>query len=848
MAKYHGQNTRLKIPGKSKSSLYRGGIISKISEIASRILDFSIRNYRTLMVLAAGIVLGISIAFIMILVSDFKNVKSLANFKPNVTTKIYDKNNELISELFRQKREIVKFEKIPKDLINAFVAIEDNEYYEHFGINIKGIVRAFFINVFAGRIRQGGSTITQQLAKVLLTSRKRNIYRKIKEAFIAIMIEFNYSKDEIMNMYLNQIFLGHGAYGVESASRLYFNRHVWELNLAECALIATLPSSPNRLSPIRHPKISMQRHKIVLAKMVEMGYITVQQAERAFLDFWPSYLNYLSDIAPTLNTWSSRIDRAPWFTEFIRRKLVKRYGEETVYDKGLLVYTTLDLKKQKAGQEILRKALEKQTVNSSQLAFKNEDVIAEKFSNIVNLVSGLFDIKPFRRRGSRRNEKINSYLRSKVVEELEGLNYLAGLDTIGKFIDDYKSTYSSDKELQQVEGCIISINQKNGYIEAMIGGSEFSSINQLNRVMQMRRQPGSAIKPLLYASAIESKKFTPASTVLDSPVVYLDNEGGDWLPENYEGEYYGLMRLRRALALSINVVSIRIAEQLGIDHIIKYYSKLLKFDSETAKKRIPRNFSIALGSLEVSPFELTRAYAIIANGGKDVIPFSIRFIKDRNGKIIENREKEIKEILKIKRRKGTIRIINPATAQVMISMLKTVIAGGTGAAANPGRAAGGKTGTTNNWKDAWFVGFVPQLTTGMWIGYDRLGLSLGAGQSGGAISAPVWGKYMREALKKEPVLRFPSYAPLSYKEICSKSGLIPGPDCKITIKEIFIPGTEPEEECNICPSLKENLKIAKKGPRVNIIKNNRSRVINNIDKKTSNSILKNIEDDLLKDE
>ena len=505
--------------------------------------NYIIDKIRFNRVIVGGIAAGLIIAFIIILISDFNRVRALANFQPNVTTKIYDKNGVLVSELFRQKREIVSFDKIPKDLINAIISIEDNEFFDHWGINVKGIVRAFFINIFHGRIKQGGSTITQQTAKILLTSRKRNIIRKVKEAFMAIFMEFYYSKEEILSLYLNQIFLGHGAYGVESASRLYFKKHVWELNLAQCAVLASLPSAPNRLSPIRHPKTSWERHKTVLARMVEMGFITVEHAEKTYLDFWPDYLDYIQGLSPMLNTWSSRINKAPWFTEYIRRKLIKKYGEEIVYDKGLLVYTTLDVNKQMIGQKIMNEVLEKQTYKSSNLAFKNDDYIIDNYNDMVKMFSLVFDVSPFRRRGSRQSEKINSYIRTELVEEFEGLNFLTGNESIYDFLNRYKKTYFGDKELQKVEGCIVTINHNNGYIEAMIGGSDFSSINQLNRVMQAKRQPGSAIKPLLYSAAFESGKYSPSSTVLDSPVVYLDNEGGDWLPENYDGDYYGLVTI-----------------------------------------------------------------------------------------------------------------------------------------------------------------------------------------------------------------------------------------------------------------------------------------------------------------
>ena len=794
--------------------------------------------------LAAGIMAGVVIAFGAILIMDFMKVKSLATFQPSATTKIYDRNDVLISELFAQKRDIVPLKKIPKHLIHAFIAIEDNEFYDHWGVNPKGIVRAFFINIFSGRIKQGGSTITQQLAKDLLTSRKRSYFRKIKEAFIAVMMEITYSKDEILSLYLNQLFLGQGTYGVEAASRLYFDKHVWDLNLAECALLATLPSAPNQLSPIRHTKRSIQRHKIVLAKMVETGYLTVKQAEQAFLDFWPGYLDYLSELSPSMTTVSARTNKAPWFTEYLRRELVKRYGSEMVYEKGLQVYTTLDLKKQLAAQETLKRSLDRQTTESAKLAFKNEDFIEDNFGDTIELFRLLFDMPSFKKKGSHLREKINNFIRNEVVEELDGLNCLVGLESVSEFLDTYKATYLEDKNLQKVEGCVISIDHRNGYIEALVGGSEFTSINQLNRAMQARRQPGSSIKPLIYAAAIESGQFTAASTVLDSPVVFLDNEGGDWIPENYEEEYSGFVRLRKALALSINVVSIRISQQLGIEYIMKYLKRLLRFTSPEAKERIPRNFSIALGSMEVSPFELTTAYGIIANGGRDVIPFAIRYVVDREGNKLENREEEVRGILSGREKDGTIQIIKPETAQVLISMLQSVISAGTGGSASPGRPAAGKTGTTNNWKDAWFVGFTPQVTTGIWVGYDKLGLSLGIGQSGGAVAAPIWGEYMREALKDEPVLDFPQYAALLSHEVCERSGLLPSVDCRETMDEIFVPGTVPDKSCDMCAGLIGGSDISKRAPKENISKDQKQ-TIRQIEKKKEESILDHIDNDLI---
>jgi penicillin-binding protein 1A len=817
------------------------GIIIILKSVFATLPTF-FKNYKTILI---GLGTGFFIAFIVILIIDFNKVQNLATYQPDITTRIYDKNGILISELFTEKREIVPFEKIPKNLVNAFVSIEDNEFYDHWGINPKGIVRAFFVNIFAGGVKQGGSTITQQLAKILLTSRERSLYRKLKEAFIAVMIEAKYTKNEILNLYLNQIFLGHGAYGVESAAKIYFQKNVWDLNLAECALLATLPSAPNMLSPIRHPKISISRHKIILGKMVEMGYITVDEAEKAFLGFWPDYLAFIGDLSPSLTTWSTRIDKAPWFTEYIRRELVKKYGEEMVFTGGLSVYTTLDVNKQMAGQRILKEALDRQSVVSGSLSFNNEEYMVNNFSDEVSLASFILNINSFNKKGSAENNKLNNHLRSEVIEELEGINYLAGLDTVSDFLDKYKTTYTDDRELQRVEGCIISINHHNGYIEAMIGGGEFSSINQLNRTMQSKRQPGSSIKPLLYAAAIESGKFTAASSVLDSPIVYLDTEGGDWLPENYEGEYNGFIRLRKALEKSINVVSIRIADTIGMDMVMNYYAKLLKMNDSEKKARIPRNLSIALGSIEVSPFEITRAYAIIANGGKEVIPFAIRYIKNRNGEVIENREKEVNDTIAEKTKNGTIQIIRPGTAQVMISLMQSVISSGTARAAYPGRPAAGKTGTTNNWKDAWFIGFTSDLSTGLWIGYDKLGLSLGVGQAAAGIAAPVWGYYMREALRNDPVSGFPVYADLKEMTVCANSGLLPGPGCKSTITEVFIPEFLPDKICDICSSQNSNFHMSSKSPEENIMQGQKQKMLNNMKSNKKDSIINNIGDELL---
>ncbi len=841
--RYNGYTSRFRKPGSGGAKSFSFSFLKPVRNILNE-LNFKFRIPKYVIV---GFLCGFLIAYIVILISDIQKHRDLATYQPNVTTKIFDKDGILISELFTQKRDVVTLKKIPKDLINAFISIEDSEFYSHFGLNVKGIVRAFFVNIFSARIRQGGSTITQQLAKVLLTSRERNIFRKIKEASIAIFMEMFYTKEEILEMYFNQIFLGHGVYGVESASRFYFDKHVWELNLAECAVLASLPSSPNNLSPIRYPERAISRHRIVLARMVDMGFISIKEAEKCYLAFWPDYLSYINELSPTSTTWSKRIDKAPWFTEHVRRTLVAKYGEDMVYQKGLKVYTTLDVGMQEAAQRLLQDALERQTDVSNSLFFQNEDYIIENYSDLVEILSFLYNVYPSYKKGSLEIKKFNDRVQERVVDEFEGLNYIVGLSNIGGALEQYKEKYCELKNFQNVEGCLVSIDHRNGYIKAMVGGSEFTSTNQLNRVMQSKRQPGSAVKPLIYTAAMESGKYSPATTILDSPVVFMDNEGTDWIPENYEGEYYGQVSLRKALAKSINVISIKLVDGLGIGTVLDYCGKLLKLDDGEVKSRIPRNYSIALGSFDVSPFELARAYGIIANGGKDVIPYSIRYVEDRNGGVLENNEEKINRILEEETKSGDIQIIEPATAQIMIDMMKSVITSGTGMGASPGRPAAGKTGTTNTWRDGWFVGFVPQLTTCVWMGYDKLGLSLGMGQSGGVVAAPVWGEYMRAALAGDEIVDFPEYAKLTEREVCAVSGMLPSFYCRRTVKEVFTEKMVNEDKCDQCKDLEYDDIVLRKGPNKNIVEDQKEDIMGIFNRKKGEggSVLNDVGNDFL---
>ena len=798
--------------------------------------NFQKNKRRIIIALSAG-----AFIFMVFIVADFMKVRALAEYTPETTTKLYDKNGILISELFRQKRDVVPYSNMPKNLVNAFVAMEDNDFYDHIGINPKAIVRAMLVNISSFSIKQGGSTITQQLAKVLMTSGKRTIFRKVKDVFLALMIEAFYDKDKIMELYLNQIFLGHDTYGVEAASQLYFKKHVKDLNLAECALLSTLPSAPNLHSPIKNIKRSRQMHIIALAKMADLGYITVKEAEDAYNEFWPEYSYEISDVSPSISSWSERIDKAPWFTEYVRRQLLKEMSEEELYSGGLSVYTTLDLSKQLAANEVMESALRQQNAVSTNLLFFKEDVITEQFAAEAEMFTLLFDLNSISNKGSLEGKKINDAFKQDALDEIEIINFFLGSDNMGETFSEYKFNNFQDKDFLKVQGALISVNQSNGYIEAMIGGSTFERQNQLNRAVQSYRQPGSSIKPLLYAAAFEKGDFSPASSFFDSPAFYMDNEGGDWTPENYEGGYNGMMTLRRALAMSINVISVKLAESIGIQNVMDYYASFFGMDKQSAKRRIPRNFSIALGSIDVTPLEITCAYGAIANGGMEVLPFGIRYIKDRDKKIIKDYESEMK-----KKNEKRRRIIEPATSQIMISMLQSTINSGTGAGAYPGRPACGKTGTTSGWRDAWFVGFTPEVTTAIWFGYDTQGISLGVGQTGGGIAAPTWGRYMRQALSRYPVTGFPEFAGLESMEVCAFSGMKPTADCKEIIKEVFIPGKTPKEDCKFCADRNNGYNLNIKGPKESIVEKNKNEINSGIKSLKGDKILDNIGEDLLK--
>jgi len=747
--------------------------------------------------LLLSIALGTGLGIIIAAFTDTSDIASLENFQPEIPSKIYDRHGNLISEIFTVKREPIPFEDIPKDLINAILAIEDDQFYQHHGVNIKRVFGAILANIKTMSKSQGASTITMQLARTLFTGREKTWARKIKETWLALKIEKKYSKNEILTLYFNQIYFGHGAYGVQAAADFFFNKRVEDLTLAECALLAGLPQAPNRLSPLKNPELARKRQELVLERMVELGMVSAKQAYDSFQDFWVDFR--LQMRSPSQTVYKLAENKAPHFVEYVRQKLEKLYGSKTVYTGGLKVYTSLDLEQQALAEKYLKEGLERQNRVYQYTMEKVKDTLDRKILDSLDMLSMLFELKTLNISSTKTQTRVLEYINNNMIAPLDMLSFIFSNDKINRIVESSFTIDQNAGDYQEVEGAIIAIEPKTGYITAMVGGSRFSEDNQLNRAVQIARQTGSGFKPYIYTAAIDTKIFTPASIIVDSPVVFYESEE-PWIPSNYSGTYHGKVRLREALRRSINVVTAKVLDRLGVETVIKYASSILGItEPEEIRKKFPKVYSLALGVVELSPYEQAKGFATFANQGKEVTPIAILYVLDRNGNLIDNFEAELRK----KQLRGQRRIISEQTNYIMLDMLRDVMRpGGTGyrAAVENGfnRPAGGKTGTTQNWKDAWFTGFTPDLVASVWVGFDRNNISLGRGQAGGVVAAPIWAKFMRDALKDTPPSWYSRPKGVYAINICKKSGLLPTRSCTDTMTEYFLDGTIPTQYCQEC--------------------------------------------------
>ncbi|MBS6674597.1 penicillin-binding protein 1A [Veillonella sp.] len=572
--------------------------------------------------------------------ATLSNLPDVSNVRPSASSQIYDVHGNLITTVHSTENRLpVPLKDVPKDLQNAFVATEDSRFYSHHGIDPVGILRAVWVNLVHSGVSEGGSTITQQLARNAFLSQDRTFKRKISEALLALKIEQHYTKDEILEMYMNQIYFGQGAYGVQSAAHVYFGKDASQLTLAQAALIAGLPQSPNYYSPFNDLEASKKRQAVVLGQMVKYGYITQEQADQA-------RQSDLGLVAKQEQTHEK--SNASYFINYVIAQVSEKYGDDAIYKDGLKIYTTLDMDAQ----------------NAAVAAMQN-------------------------------------------------------LPTM----------YTDQNGLHQPQGAIVAMNPHNGYIVAMVGGR---GDDAFNRASQAERQPGSAMKPFVYLAAIQSGK-TPGSIVDDSPVDF-----NGWRPQNYERNFEGNITYRYALQHSRNVPAVKIADEVGMSKIIDLAKKM----GITTLTDEDNNLSTALGGLThgVSPLEMAEAYGVLANGGVKVQPTAIIKIVDRNGQVVE--ENSIQEK----------RVVEEKDAAIITDMLESVISGGTGGNAAIGRPAAGKTGTTDDEKDAWFVGYTPDLVAAVWIGDDYGSETLGI--TGGSTPAVMWGQFMANALANTPASDF----------------------------------------------------------------------------------------------
>ncbi|MEK7347995.1 MAG: PBP1A family penicillin-binding protein [Candidatus Eisenbacteria bacterium] len=660
-----------------------------------------------LVVLLCGTV-GVGVGVANWLQKDLPSPASLQTIAPPVKTIVYDIRGKMVHEFYKENRNIIPLRQIPKTMVDAILSIEDRRFYSHWGIDPIRLLGALAKDIAAGRAEQGGSTITQQLARNLFLTHEKTFTRKIKEAVLAVRIEQTYTKDEILEMYLNQIYFGEGAYGLDAAAKVFFGKQVGDLVLPECALIAGLPRNPRDYSPRREPERALKRRNLVLASMLDNKRISRAQYEAA-------------SEAP-LGVTKTRYDarQAPYFMEMVRQYLDERYGSNQLYEGGMRVHTTIDIDLQHTAEEALERRIQALEVR-------------------------------------------NQYKKTRATILAEAA----------------KSGSRERPQTEYLQAAAVMIDPKSGHILALVGGRDFNESN-FNRAVQAARQPGSAFKPFIYAAAMDNG-YTPTEMILDTPVSFRAGNGLEWAPQNYDNKFRGPVTLRQALAQSLNVPAAKLTQKLGTPVVASYARRL------GIRSRLVADLSLSLGTSEVNLLELTSAYGVFANQGVRTAPVFVLKVEDKNGKVLEQSRVTAEEAL------------SPETALTMTSMLVSVMENGTAASS---RALGltvpaaGKTGTTDDYTDAWFIGYTPDLAAGVWVGFDRK-RKIGPNMTGAAAALPIWVDMVAAATKGKPPADFSVPSGVVSRQICAQTGLLANPGCPETEVELFREGSEPTGACNV---------------------------------------------------
>jgi penicillin-binding protein 1A len=651
---------------------------------------------------------------------DLPSLAQLHDLKPSLITRLYDRNGVLLKEFYNQRRILVPFDQMPPYLIDCLLATEDRRFYTHWGVDIRRIFGATFHNIMnLSLTREGASTITQQLARFLfpkVLSPEKNYTRKIKEALTAVRIERTYSKEEILQMYLNQHYFGRGAYGIQAAAQVYFSKNAWELSMQDCAVLVGLLKAPNRYSPIDHPDRAISRRNIVFNSLVEYGKISEAAADS------------LKKLPLVTSPNQSNFGIAPYFTELVRQYLYDTFGEEGLYASGLTIHTTIDAKMQEAAERALETRLTEIQLDTESRFPKNDPQYTIAVPDTI-----------------------------------------AGIDTMRVY--------------KQIQGMLLAMDNETGGILAFVGGRDFNT-SKFIRVTQALRQPGSAFKPFVYTTAMDNG-FSPSDLFLDSPIVLFVG-GEEWRPDNFDLTFDGEMTLRSGLKDSRNLISIKLMmDPLVTPQQVAEYAR--RMGISTPLSPVP---SLAIGSSEVTMWDMVPAFSVFPNGGVRKEPFFITKILDRYGNIKFESSRISQE-----------EVLSPQTAYIITNMLQTVVDYGTGHGARSrgfSRPAGGKTGTSNNNTDNWFIGFVPQITCGVWVGFDdKTKIGIGRGEVGATTALPVWTEFMKAATLNLPVRDFPVPPGIYTATICLESGLLATDNCSRTTTDIFTNSTLPKEECKL---------------------------------------------------
>jgi len=727
---------------------------------------------------------------------ELPGFKNITDYNPSLVTTVYAKDDQVLGYFYKEKRFLVTLDQMSPWIPKAFLAAEDASFYQHDGVDLPAIARAFVANVKAGRTKQGGSTITQQIIKRLLLTSEKSYKRKLKEAILAFRLENYLTKEEILTIYLNQIFLGAHSYGIEAASRTYFAKHATELTIAQSAMLAGLPQAPSRYNPYKNFDQAKQRQRYVLDQMHKLRWISTAQYQEALAE--EIVLESMPD--PSWKTGA-------YYLEEVRRWLIREYGEDVVYNGGLTVTTSCDIKHQKAAETSLRRGLLDSAKRRGWLG-PVENVIPGDVSRI--LAEGPQDTERILEKDRLLKAWVSRVDKDKATVRFgkyQGVIPVKGMwwvrepnikkshedapdptdarkvlnkgdvvwVTVAKAPETTEGVWELDLEREPlVEGALVSIKPDTGELPALVGGYAFEK-SQFNRATQAKRQPGSAFKPVVYSTAIDNG-YTPSTLVLDAPIVYANDEQGKlWRPENFEGTFEGPTLLRTALVKSKNLVTIRVAQKIGIRKIIDR-AKAMGLTTD-----FPYDLSVALGSASVTLINLCEAYTAFARGGSYIKPRPVLSVHSAWG---EEMFVSIPE---------TVDAISPQTAYIMASLMKQVVQNGTGWRARVlKRPVAGKTGTSNNEQDAWYMGYSPYLMTGVYVGFDEL-KPMGKWETGSRAASPIWVGYRKQVEEDYPYQDFTQPPGIVMVRVDGESGKLAAPG---SAKEFFLPfkvGTEPTE-------------------------------------------------------